>query len=374
MAWTTEKQPFGANHAPLLTGLASDGSGPVPVAVDSATGALLTAGSAATAVAISDGVTSSIKATVASLTNAKALAVEIVDGSGNQITSFGGGTQYANGAVQATPTGTVALGYDGANVRALSTTTGGVLKIDLSTTSANATAIKVDGSAVTQPISAAALPLPSGAATAAKQPALGTAGAASADVITVQGIASMTALKVDGSSVTQPVSGSVTANIGTTNGLALDATLTGGTQKTKLVDSGGTNVATISAAGAVKVDGSAVTQPVSLTSTTITGTVAVTESGTWNVGTTAATVKVGQTTSAATAVQLSASSTPSTNGILVQAISTNTASVFIGDATVTTSSGFELQPGQAVPFTASNITALYVIGSNTSDKVCWNVM
>lgn len=59
-----------------------------------------------------------------------------------------------------------------------------------------------------------------GAATAAKQPALGTAGTASSDVITVQGIASMTALKVDlsgtaanstaikvdGSAVTQPVS------------------------------------------------------------------------------------------------------------------------------------------------------------------------
>lgn len=68
--------------------------------------------------------------------------------------------------------------------------------------------------------------LPTGASTSAKQPALGTAGTASADVITVQGIASMTALKVDGSAVTQPVSGTVTANIGTTNGLALDATLT----------------------------------------------------------------------------------------------------------------------------------------------------
>lgn len=58
--------------------------------------------------------------------------------------------------------------------------------------------------------------LPSGAATAAKQPALGTAGTASSDVITVQGIASMTALKVDGSAVTQPVSGTVTANQGGT--------------------------------------------------------------------------------------------------------------------------------------------------------------
>jgi hypothetical protein len=63
----------------------------------------------------------------------------------------------------------------------------------------------------TQPVSAAALPLPAGAATAAKQPALGTAGGASADVLTVQGVASMTPLKVDGSAVTQPVSGTVTA-------------------------------------------------------------------------------------------------------------------------------------------------------------------
>jgi hypothetical protein len=59
-------------------------------------------------------------------------------------------------------------------------------------------------------ITAASLPLPSGASTAAKQPALGTAGTASADVLTIQGIASMTALKVDGSAVTQPVSGTVT--------------------------------------------------------------------------------------------------------------------------------------------------------------------
>ena len=56
----------------------------------------------------------------------------------------------------------------------------------------------------TIPVSAASLPLPAGAATAAKQPALGTAGTASADVLTVQGIAAMTALKVDGSGVTQP--------------------------------------------------------------------------------------------------------------------------------------------------------------------------
>lgn len=73
---------------------------------------------------------------------------------------------------------------------------------------------------------------------------------------------------------TQPISGTVTANVGTTGGLALDATLTGGTQRTKITD--GTNNAVVSAAGAIKIDGSAVTQPVS-------GTVSATQSGTWTV-------------------------------------------------------------------------------------------
>lgn len=62
----------------------------------------------------------------------------------------------------------------------------------------------------TQPISAASLPLPTGAATAAKQPALGTAGSASTDVLSIQGIAGMTALAVSGTfwQATQPISAS----------------------------------------------------------------------------------------------------------------------------------------------------------------------
>jgi hypothetical protein len=70
-----------------------------------------------------------------------------------------------------------------------------------------AAGVKVDGSGATQPVSAASLPLPSGASTAAKQPTLGTAGTPSADVISVQGIASMTPLKTDASATNQPVVG-----------------------------------------------------------------------------------------------------------------------------------------------------------------------
>lgn len=105
-----------------------------------------------------------------------------------------------------------------------------------------------------------------------------------------------------------------------------------------------------------------------------TGTFAVqaAQSGTWTSGTTSAVVNVGQQTSSTSAVQLSSTSTVPTNGIVVQAISSNIASVFIGGSGVTTSTGFELQPGQSVSFTA-NLNTLYIIGSNSSDKVCYNI-
>lgn len=101
------------------------------------------------------------------------------------------------------------------------------------------------------PVSASSLPLPSGAATSAKQPALGTAGTASSDVLTVQGIASMTALKVDGSATTQPVSGTITANAGTGTFAVSAASLplpsdaatatkqSDGSQKSQIVDGSG---------------------------------------------------------------------------------------------------------------------------------------
>lgn len=96
---------------------------------------------------------------------------------------------------------------------------GGAVTIADPTTSSNQAAVLAPGGSgsfavavqgvpggTAQPISATSLPLPTGASTSAKQPALGTAGTPSADVLTVQGATSMTALKTDGSAVTQPVS------------------------------------------------------------------------------------------------------------------------------------------------------------------------
>lgn len=123
-------------------------------------------------------------------------------------------------------------------------------------------------STATLPISAASLPLPTGASTAAKQPALGTAGSASADVISVQGVASMTALKVDGSGVTQPVSGTVTASQATAASL-----------KASVLIDGTSNTVQISGTPSVTVSGY---PPVMIISTN-TLTTSASQSGTWTV-------------------------------------------------------------------------------------------
>jgi hypothetical protein len=82
---------------------------------------------------------------------------------------------------------------------------GGSLTVDGPVTDAQLRATAV-------PVSAASLPLPSGASTAAKQPALGTAGTPSADVISVQGVSGGTPQPVSGTfwQTTQPVSGPLT--------------------------------------------------------------------------------------------------------------------------------------------------------------------
>lgn len=113
---------------------------------------------------------------------------------------------------------------------------------------ASMTALKTDSSATTQPVSAASLPLPSGASTSAKQPALGTAGTAASDVLSIQGVSGMTALKVDASATTQPVSGTVTVQQSTASSLKVDLSGTGANTT------------------ALKTDSSATTQPVSAAS------------------------------------------------------------------------------------------------------------
>lgn len=56
------------------------------------------------------------KATIRNLSSNDSINVAIVDGSGDQITSFGGGTQYSDETTQADPTGTAIMGRDDLNI------------------------------------------------------------------------------------------------------------------------------------------------------------------------------------------------------------------------------------------------------------------
>ncbi len=84
---------------------------------------------------------------------------DITDISGTISLPTGAATAANQTAVQGTTggavpsRGTLVQGSDGTNARNLSTTSAGVLKVDVSATAGNSTAIKVDGSAVAQPVS-----------------------------------------------------------------------------------------------------------------------------------------------------------------------------------------------------------------------------
>jgi hypothetical protein len=124
--------------------------------------------------------------------------VQVFDSNGTAVdfTGIGGGTQYPVGGA-ATGTDTVTLaGCVRKDTAAVDAGVADGDRVNCATDSAGR--LRTTAADTTQPVSAASLPLPSGAATAAKQPGLGTAGASSPDVISVQGIASGTALPVSG--------------------------------------------------------------------------------------------------------------------------------------------------------------------------------
>lgn len=125
-----------------------------------------------------------------------------VTGAGSGGTSSVDGSAYTAGTTAGTPlmgarddAGTTACAEDKNCIARL--TSSRALLVDLSATAANTNKLLVTPD------------LPTGASTAAKQPALGTAGTASADVITIQGIAAMTKLLVTPDSVALPANQSV---------------------------------------------------------------------------------------------------------------------------------------------------------------------
>lgn len=145
----SDTQPVSASSLPLPTGAATSANQSTIIGhLDGVEGLLTTIDSDTSTLAATDFATEAKQDDIIT-------AIGAIPG--------GGGTQYTDGDADATPTGTVALGFDGTNVQALATDSSGNLQAEVINT------VTVDGSGVTQPVSAASLPLPTGAATAANQ-------------------------------------------------------------------------------------------------------------------------------------------------------------------------------------------------------------
>lgn len=136
---------------------------------------------------------------------------------------------------------------------------------------------------------------------------------------------------------------------------------------------------------------------------TVSGTVAATQSGTWSItnvsGTvslptgastsalqttgntslssidtktyaTPTTVFAGQKTVAVTNTAVAIASSQAVLGVIVQALSANVNSIYVGPSTVTTANGFELQPGQATSVAITNLSTVFINGTS-GDGICY---
>jgi hypothetical protein len=121
----TTTQPISAASLPLPTGAAADAT------LTGGTQKAIVRGGAKGSTTAAD-VTST-----ASGANHQPLDVAIYDASGNQITSFGGGTQYADGAARGSATGTLMLVDDGTNVQSASGDSSGRLNVKVQDASGN---------------------------------------------------------------------------------------------------------------------------------------------------------------------------------------------------------------------------------------------
>lgn len=184
--------------------------------------------------------------------------------------------------------------------------------------------------------------LPTGAATAAKQPALGTAGAASTDVVTVQGIASMTPFQSAQSGTWNVTNISGTVSLPT--GAATSANQTNASAKTQVVDGSGNVISATSNALDVNV------KTVATKTGVVAGTTTITTGGTSQTLFTAATI---------------------VSGAFVTNPSTATEALCVdptGAAATTTEAGstFCLQKGQTFTVPAGWATAVTVNAVTTS--------
>ena len=235
------------------------------------------------------------------------LAVVVLDGAGDPVTSFGGGTQYTEGATDASITGTALL-FEGAAdtlVAAPGTAADGLL-VNLG---------------ANNDVTVASLPLPTGAATSAKQDTAQTA---------------LDAIKTAVEILDNVVSGSEAQ-------VDIVAALPAGTNAIgKLAANSGVDIGDVDVTSMV--------------------------SATFDHG--------ANRDIDATAEQITSTSFACKFGVRLRADPANTGTIYIGNSDVTAGTtdatdGFPLRAGESVFLPVSNANIPYAIGSTTNQIVYW---
>ncbi len=399
-----------------------------------------------------------------SLTNAQPLHVAMVDGSGSQITSFGS-TQYAEGTtttpgtgnlslarymamppsladgamealqvdssgnlkvtgsisvggttdnsafVAGTSTGTPSMGFYHSTIDAVTDgrsavigitskramlvnlqTAAGVetgvagapLQVSLANTGANATAVKVDGSAVTQPVSYAITG--SGNATGALRVELannGTGRLATVDAITAITNALPAGSNVIGhiisdtgstTAVTQATAASLNATVVGTGTFATQATLQTGANLVGKVGIDQTTPGTTNAVSLAQIGSTTVATGNGVVGAGVQRVVIASDQTAFAVTTSPTsptTIYTGKTSTvtAGTRVVLAASQT--VKSVTVKALITNQGIIYVGDSTVASTNGMQLSAGESVSLDISNLNTVNIDSSINAEGVTY---
>lgn len=165
----------------------------------------------------------------------------------------------------------------------------------------------------------------------------------------------------------------VTAGSGTYVGsytISEDA-VTKNLQRAVLSDSSGTEIGnsttpvqvslanTASNATAVKVDGSAVTQPVSGTVSANATPVAST------------TIYNGKKTVTTAGTRVTLAASQAVKSVVIKALSTNTGFIYVGDGSVASTTGFQLQAGETVSLDIANLATVNLDSSVNAEGVTY---
>jgi hypothetical protein len=315
------------------------------------------------------------------LTTSYPQTVAILDGSGNQITSFGGGTQYADGAVRGTATGTIAMGDDGTNIQSIKVDSDGNLQVDVvSITGVASTEYTEDAAAAANPVGnalivvredarAGSLTTTDGDNVALRGNNLGELYVKHTDSIAITSATLATAAKQD--------TGNTSVASIDTKTPALGQALAASSLPVVLTAA---QITTLTPLSTVAVTGTfwQATQPVSGTVAFSNSTIAVTNAGTFA---TQATLQTGANaigrvghditgighgvttvTTAGTDVALAGST--ACKRVTIQAQTDNTSTIAVGatgvDATVATGTGIVLYPGDVFELDIDNLADVFI--------------